>query len=104
MSIKKPHKKQGIWCRKNKTFYYLETGGLSVTNEQDTLRRTLIARGLIKYDVRGSFEHEEPYLRMTLAEAKNKNYEIEIIYLNNHIAKVIKDKKEKKEETFPGWK
>lgn len=82
---KKSNQIQGLWCRKDKTFYYLETGVHSVRNPLDRIRSTLITKGLVDIDITGIRLHEEPLLKMTMAEAEERDYQVEAIYLNPHV-------------------
>ena len=82
---KKRSEVQGLWCRKNKTFYYLETGIHSVRNPIDRIRNSLVTRGLLEWDIKGTKRHEEPVVKMTWAEAEERDYKVECLYLNPHV-------------------
>lgn len=82
---KKRSEVQGLWCRSDKKFYYLETGIHSVRNPLDRIKATLITRGALVYDIMGTRLHEEPVVKMTWAEAEERGYENEAIFLNPHV-------------------
>lgn len=87
----------GILCKKDRTFYYLETGHHSPRNVVDRLRGLLINRGLISYHREDPSDRSAPYLIMSLAEAKDKGVDVEVVYLNKHIEKTVKSQVEKKQ-------
>lgn len=76
---------QGLWCRKNKTFYYFESGAHSIRNPLDRIKTTLISRGLLAWSTAGTKLHEEPIIKMSWAEAEERGYKVEPIYFNNHV-------------------
>ena len=82
---KKRSEVQGLWCRKNKTFYYLESGNHSIRNPLDRIKTTLISRGLLSWSVSGTKLHEEPIIKMSWAEADERGYTAEPIYFNQHV-------------------
>jgi hypothetical protein len=90
----------GIWLRENKTFYYLETLIHSVRNPLDRIKGTLIAQGLLSLSERVGVVHEEPFIKMTWAEAEEKGYKVEVIYLNDHVKKIAT----KESSTASPWK
>ena len=73
----------GVYLNDSKTFYYLEAGPNWIGNTVDRVRKTLTQRGLIKIDVMSS--NTLNYIVMTIAEAKNKNYECSPIYISKNI-------------------
>lgn len=81
----RPARIPGLWCRIDKTFYYLESGPVTVRNSLDRLRKILITRGLIEFNRQGTKVHEEPYLVMNMQQAKDKHYEVRPVYLNKHV-------------------
>lgn len=93
--------KEGLFCRKDRKFYYLETGHATAYNSIDRLRGILIRRGLISYHKKSRNDTSVPYKIMTLEEAQEKGLEVEILYLNKHIEKTIKAKEKKKTKTSP---
>ena len=82
---KKRSEVQGFWCRKNKKFYYYESGVHSVRNPLDRIKNTLVSRGLLIWDPTGTKRHEEPVVKMSWAEAEERGYEVEAIYFNAHV-------------------
>lgn len=86
----------GLWCRKDKKWYYLESAGHATTSNLDRIKRVLITRELVVFDKDGIKYGHEPYKVMTYAEAQEKGCEIEPIYLNAHVkSSVLKAEKEK---------
>jgi len=86
-------KTQGVWCKSNKTFYYLETGGIT-PNSVDKVRSALISQGKITYFKDDPNDREPTYKIMTLGEAKEQEFEIESLNLTQNIKNHIQ-KKEK---------
>lgn len=91
----------GLWCRSDNTWYYLESGPHIKSNSIDKVKNVLISRGKITYSIGGPRLHEEPYLVMNLAEAKNKGYEIVPVFLNKHVQKVFEAEVETKATKSP---
>jgi hypothetical protein len=89
-----PGRIHGVWCRKNKTFYYLETGGIGIAHPVDRVKRVLTRRGLLTQAPDDFGFGTEPYKVMTLLQAQEATYKIEAIYLNNHVRRAIEDEKE----------
>ena len=83
---------QGVWCRQDSTFYYLDTGVHSIVNTQTRIINRLIAQGLIEFNPAGTHRFEEPYKLLTLAEAKELKHKVEVLYLNKHVEEVAKQK------------
>ena len=48
------NRKMGIYAKKDKTFYYLETGINHISNEIDRIKKTLFQRCLIEVDFENS--------------------------------------------------
>lgn len=97
----------GVWCRKNKTFYYLETGSHYVMDPIQRIIRVLRTKELIDDDVVGppKKQGEEDYILMTWADAEEKNYEVEVMYLNNNVKKAVLNSSDKPESNeLDGWK
>lgn len=94
-------KKEGIWCEKNRTWYYLETNGLQSARHLDRLKAALIARNLIDYTREKDFNTPE-YKVMKYHEALEKEYKCEAIYISEHVKnEVLKDKEN--ESKTEGW-
>ena len=93
---KKRSEVQGLWCRKNKKFYYLETGVHSIRNPLDRIKSSLVTRELLEWNINGTRRHEEPEVKMSWAEAEERGYEVECIYLNPHVKAQIEDLKSDK--------
>ena len=90
----------GVWARETKTFYYLESGAHSISNPVDRILNILITKEVIMLRPTKSQLHREPYKLMTLAEAEEKEYTVETIYLN----KIVEDQAKKKQEhKLSGW-
>lgn len=85
-------KDPGIFCLKDRKFYYYEPGPAGSINSIERIRGTLLSRGLIDYTVAPG----EPggYLVMTIAEAKLEDYEIVAIYPNDHVRRLKEVEKE----------
>lgn len=81
---------EGILCRKDRKFYWLETGPAPRTNTIDRLRSVLLRRNLISYHRTDPNDRGPTYKIMTLEEAKEKNLDIVVIYLNKHVEATIK--------------
>ena len=81
----KPTDIVGYLVTENKTFYYLETGIIKIINPLDRVMKILLARDIITYDGTKEDIAETKYKAMTLHEAKEKGYKVEILYLNSHI-------------------
>jgi hypothetical protein len=95
-----PSKIWGLWVRKNKTFYWLETGPTHLQFGTDKLRGVLMSREILSYSVRGkTFKGEEPYLDMNLETAQEKEYKIERIFINDHVASIITTEEKTKVKT-----
>ena len=94
----------GLWCRSDNTFYFLESGPIVVTNTVDRLKKVLVARSIIKFDITGTRLHEEPYKMMTKKEALEKKFEIKPIYINAHVKKIMEQKAESTSTASPWGK
>lgn len=85
---------QGFWCKKDKTFYYLETGGLS-PNNLSKLKSTLIARDLITYyNLENPSDTSPSYKQMTAGFAAEKGYDLVPVYTNRFIQQRLEEKKD----------
>jgi hypothetical protein len=89
-------KTQGIWCRKDKIFYYLETGGIT-PNSVDKVRSSLISLGKITYYKDDPNDREPTYKIITLQEAQENEYEIKALNLTQN----IKNSALKREDIIP---
>ena len=92
----------GIWCRKDETFYYLETGQSLRASNLDKLRNILVSRGLITYVFNNPRYREATYKIMTYKDAVKAKHEIKAVYVNEHIRSALAIK-EKEEETTSPW-
>lgn len=92
---------EGLWCREDRVWYYLEHGDHSITNPINHIKNTLIARGKITFDITGVKRNKEPYLRMSYAEAKEKDFECKPIFLNAHIRQVYESQEEERQKLSP---
>ena len=84
-----PSKVHGIWCRKNKTFYYLESGHIGINHPVDRVKKVLMRRGLLNMDLNDLSINKDPYKVMTWADAIELTYPVEVLYLNSHIRQVV---------------
>ena len=91
----------GIYCIKDKTFYYLETGKVYVANTVDRIKKTLIHRDLIEFTT-GSFLNTDDYKIITCRDAKLEDYKIKPIYISEHIRRTLEETTE--EDTKKAWK
>jgi len=104
MIYKKKHSEvQGLWCRKNKVFYYFESGVHSIRNPLDRIKNTLVSRGLLAWDIEGTKLHEEPVVRMSWAEAEERGYKAEAIYFSSHIKAQVEMAQGGKKPTKNPW-
>ena len=78
----------GIYCVAAKKFFYLETGNLRVNNPVPRLRNTLQQRGLIDFNPH-SYMNTNDYQIVTVKEAKVNDWEIEPIYISQHIKDMV---------------
>lgn len=82
----------GIFIKKNKKFYTLETGNVVVTTHVTRIKKILVQRNLITM-TDASYTDSDQYEVITIKEAREKEYEIEKLYLNSHIKKHFKNEK-----------
>ena len=82
---KKPSEIRGLLVHANKTFYYMETGQFSASNAIDRILKRLLAKDIISYTGTREDVTEEKYRPLTLQEAQEKGYTVEVFYLNAHI-------------------
>jgi len=92
----------GIYCVREKKFYYLETGKVHVVNTVDRLKKALIKRGLIEFTDK-SFLDTETYKVMLCRDAKLEDYELVPIYISQQIRRTVEQAKEEKVEKKTGW-
>lgn len=91
----------GVFCKKDKKFYYLESGDNHVTNTVPRITKTLYARGIIELSADNPYTYSE-YEIMKIKDAIEKGFELNPIYINDH----VRDNLEKKQEveTSSKWK
>lgn len=82
----------GIFCKKDKTWYYLETGSIHLKNYLPRIKKTLVQRGLIVLDPESQTDSES-YSVTKYSEAIENNYAIKPIFLNPHIKKTYQNNK-----------
>lgn len=87
----------GIYAVKEKKFYYLETGKISVVNTITRLRRTLIQRRIIDFDERYGMNTSD-YKVLSCKEAKLQEMEMVPIYISPHVMKTVQQEEKKQEE------
>lgn len=88
---KKANEVRGVLLRANKTFYYLETGNMTLSNHIDRIQKTLLARDLLRYSGTQEEQLEEKFTVTTLQDAEEKGYAIEVMYLNGHVKEHAKE-------------
>lgn len=100
-----PSKIWGVWVRANKTFYWLETGPSTVRFVGDKIRSILMSKDILRSNVRvRTNKGEEASLDMTLEAAQEKNYTVERLFINEHVANsVLESEKNKKKTTVNPW-
>jgi hypothetical protein len=83
--MKKPSEIQGLLVNENRTFYYLETGNITIHNHLDRIQKVLLAKDIITYTGTKEDVSEEKLRTITLLEAQEKGYNVQVLYLNSHI-------------------
>ena len=91
----------GVFCKKNKKFYYLEAGENHVVNTVPRFTKTLFARGIIELDADSPSTYTQ-YDVLTIKEAKSKEMDLVPIYINDHVRSLVENKKENKQSSK--WK
>lgn len=86
-------KQLGIYVKKDKTFYILETGEIVISTHIERIKRILIQKNLIHMSDE-SYTYADQYEISNVKEAKEKEYKIETLYLNNHIRKTYENKEQ----------
>ena len=94
-------KSLGVFCKKDKNFYYLETGSNHIPNTVPRLTKALIARNLIVLDDENPYTTSQ-YEVFSIKEAKEKELNLVPIFFNTHIKKFYEQKKNEKESSK--WK
>ena len=84
------NKDLGIYLPNQKKFFYLEAGDNWIGNTVDRIRKALTQRGLIKIDYT-SLQKQMNYTVMTIAEAEEKDYQLQPIYISKHIELLYKE-------------
>jgi len=80
----------GIYCYKDKTFYYMEGGSGASMTDIDKLRTCLMARGLI--NIAESNSISTGYEVIPMERAVVDKIHIAPIYLNKHVESVTKSR------------
>ena len=95
MAPRNPRELKGIYVKDRKTFFYLETAGKPCRSPLDKLRSVLMQRGILEYDMQSErlTIYNEPYSILTYANAEEKQYEIQVVYLNPHVEKLMTEQK-----------
>ena len=91
----------GVFCKSDKTFYYLESGENHVINTVPRITKTLFARGIIELDADSPSTYTQ-YDVLTIKDAKAKEMKMVPIYINDHIKKMAEQKQETKQSSK--WK
>lgn len=91
----------GIYCKKDKNFYYLETGKNHVPSTVNRIARVLMSRNLITLD------NDTPYMDSQyevhkIKIAKEKDWNIVPIFFNEHVKSAFE--KQEKSSTKSRWK
>ena len=89
----------GIYCHKDKKFYYLETGDNYIANTLDRVRKALIQRELLAPPIGGNFAGAD-YDVFTVHEAKKKDLDFVPIFLSTHVKALHEQREEKKGGQF----
>lgn len=84
----------GIFVPSNKTFYYLESGDIYVSNTLERLKTILTKRGILKLDITKIKAESTPHKIMTVTEAKINDLALEPIYISKHVQGLFTDKTE----------
>lgn len=78
----------GVYCRTNKTFYYLECGNFFVSHSTETILNRLEMKELLPPALKPG---DQPgWKPMTLAAAQEQEIKVEVMYLNKHVEEVCK--------------
>ena len=91
----------GVFCKKDKTFYYLESGEIHVVNTVPRITKTLFARGVIELDPDSPSTYSQ-YDVFTIKQAKEKEFKMVPIYINDHIRTTLTAKTETEQSSK--WK
>tara|TARA_Y100001970_G_scaffold291695_2_gene429874 strand:- start:1780 stop:2082 length:303 start_codon:yes stop_codon:yes gene_type:complete len=94
----------GILVKKEKKFYYLETGKVYIGNTIDRLKKTLYKRNLLSFDPSGNLLDTTDHEIITCSEAKLQNYEMIPVYISKHIEKSLLETEETKSSSSWGSK
>lgn len=78
----KEHLVMGIFCNKNRRFYYFDPGPVSHSKSVDRLRTILMGRDLIRLTDEGP---SAGYKIISLAQAKLDGVDTEVIHTNQHV-------------------
>ena len=81
----------GIFSKKDKTWYYLETGEIHLNNVLSRIKKALVQRNLIILDPESQTDSES-YEILKYSEAVDKEYVIKPIFLNPHIKESYENK------------
>ena len=85
--MKKKHEIKGVYLIEEKTFYYLEAGSIKISNPVERILKSLVARSKLRYESTPRDMADIKTVIMSLAEAEEKKYNIEKLFLNQHIKK-----------------
>ena len=76
----------GVYCKKDKNFYYLETGKNHVPRTVSRIARILMARDLIVLSDKDPHMHSQ-YEVHKIKLAKEKDWNLIPIFFNEHVKK-----------------
>lgn len=83
------NKSLGIYIPETKTFYYLESGRISVTNTIDRLRSALVNRGIITFDPTRGTRQTQNYEIISIKQAQLDDRTIEAIHISQHTKNMV---------------
>ena len=94
----------GILVKKEKKFYYLETGNVYVSNTIDRLKKALYKRNLLSLSANGSLLDSTDHDIISCSEANLQDYEMLPIYISKHVESVAKNTTKTKKSSSWGVK
>ena len=91
----------GVFCKKDKSFYYIEAGENHVNNTVSRLVKVLQSRGLIELDHDNPYTHTQ-YEAIPCGKALEQDMEMKPVYLSKHIKQTLES--QTKEQKSGKWK
>lgn len=83
----------GVFCKKDKNFYYLECGENHVVNTVSRITKALAARGLFELSNDDPYTYTQ-YDVLKIKDALDQELPMVPIFLNEHIRKTFQSQKE----------